>query len=47
MDIDLLALHKDEFEEYEAEVEGFEAGYYERIQEVLIPSLAWGLTVEK
>lgn len=45
--IGLLALHKDEFEEYEAELDGFEIGYYERLQEVLITSLARGLTAEQ
>lgn len=45
--IGLLALHKDEFEEYEAELDGFEVGYYDRLQEVLITSLARGLTVEQ
>ena len=45
--IGLLALHKDEFEEYEEEFEGYEEGYYDQLQELLISSLARGLTAEE
>lgn len=43
--IGVLMLHRDEFEEYEGEFEAVGAGYYEEIQEVLISTLARGLTV--
>lgn len=43
----LLALHKDEFGEYEAELDELEAGYHDRLLEVLITSLACRLTDEK
>jgi AcrR family transcriptional regulator len=43
--IGLLAFHKDEFVKYEDEFEGYGEGYYDRIQEVLILSLARGMTI--
>lgn len=42
--IGLLVLHRDEYEQYEGEFEGVEYGYYDRIQETLISTLARGLT---
>lgn len=45
--IDLFVLHKGEFEQYEAMVEGHEGTYYDRLQELLITSLAQGLTTER
>ena len=44
--IGLLAMHKDEFVRYEEEF-GYEEGYYQRLQDILVSSLARGLTVEK
>lgn len=44
--IGLLVVHKDEFEEYEGRFEEYDDGYYEHVQEVLISTLARGLTVE-
>ncbi len=43
----LMAIHRDEFEEYGGEFEEYEEGYYRRVQEVLVSSLARGLTVEE
>lgn len=43
--IGLLALHKDEFDEFDAP-EIYEEGYYRRVQNVLISSLARGLTAD-
>lgn len=45
--IGLLAVHRGDFEEYEEEIAEYEEGTYERLQDVLISSLARGLTVEK
>lgn len=45
--IGYLALHRDEFEGYEDEREEYEEGYYKRVQDVLISSLARGLTAEE
>jgi AcrR family transcriptional regulator len=45
--IGFMVLHRDEFEEYDDEFEGYEGGYYNHVQEVLISSLARGLTVEE
>lgn len=45
--IGLLVLHRDEFEEYDGEFGEDEDEYYRRIQEVLISTLARGLTVEE
>lgn len=45
--IGYLALHRDEFEAYEDEREEYEEGYYKRVQDVLISSLAQGLMVEE
>jgi AcrR family transcriptional regulator len=42
-----MVLHRDEFEGYEEEFEGYEDGYYRHVQEVLISTLARGLTVEE
>lgn len=42
----LLALHHEEYEDYEGQLEGFEHGHYDRMQETLISTLARGLTVE-
>ncbi|WP_152420358.1 transposase [Halococcus thailandensis] len=44
--IGLLAMHKEEFVRYEEEF-GYEKGYYQRLQDILVSSLARGLTVEK
>jgi AcrR family transcriptional regulator len=44
--IGLMILHRDELEKYDEEFEGYENGYYNHVQEVLISSLARGLTVE-
>lgn len=43
--IGLLAVHRADFEEYEAELTGYDEGMYKRVQDVLISSLARGLTV--
>ncbi|WP_330633160.1 TetR/AcrR family transcriptional regulator [Halocatena halophila] len=43
--IGLLAVHKDDFEEYEAELTEYDEGMYNRLQNVLISSLARGLTI--
>ena len=45
--VGLLLLHKDEYQRYEGELEGVEAGYYKRIQSELVSTLARGLTVEE
>jgi AcrR family transcriptional regulator len=45
--IGLLVLHKDEYEQYEGQFEGIEEGYYHRMQDTLITTLARGLTVER
>ncbi|WP_323174400.1 helix-turn-helix domain-containing protein [Natrialba sp. PRR66] len=42
----LLVLHKDEYEEYTADLEGIQDGIYYHLQEELIATLARGLTVE-
>lgn len=42
----LLALHHDEYEEYEGQLEGFKHGYYDQMQDTLISTLARGLTIE-
>ncbi|EMA38184.1 TetR/AcrR family transcriptional regulator [Halococcus hamelinensis] len=42
----LLALHQDELERYEGQIAGLEHGYYDRMQDVLISTLARGLTTE-
>jgi AcrR family transcriptional regulator len=44
--IGLMILHRDELERYNEAFEGYEDGYYNHVQEVLISSLARGLTVE-
>lgn len=44
--IGVLMLHKDEYEGYEGELDGIDKGYYEHVQDVLIETLARGLTVE-
>lgn len=45
--VGLMALHRDEFEEYDAdEGDGNGEGYYRRVQDVLISSIARGLTAE-
>lgn len=41
-----LMVHKDEYEEYEAELDMIEDGYYKHIQKTLISILARGLTTE-
>lgn len=43
--VGLLVLHRDEYEQYEGQLEGVEHGYYERIQDALIATLARGLTI--
>lgn len=43
----LLVLHKDDFEEYAADIEGIEDGFYTHIREALISTLARGLTLEE
>lgn len=43
----LMVLHRDEFEQYEDEFDGYEEGYYRHVQETLISMLARGLTVEE
>lgn len=42
----LLVLHKDEFEEFGAELEEFSTGMYDYFKQVLISTLARGFTVE-
>lgn len=42
-----LVLHKDEYEQYTDMLEGFDGGFYEQMQTVLISTLARGLTVEE
>ncbi|EMA40713.1 transcriptional regulator [Halococcus morrhuae DSM 1307] len=44
--VGLLVLHKDEYEQYEGQLEGIEEGYYHQMQDTLITTLARGLTVE-
>lgn len=44
--IGLLTKHKDEFEGYGEDL-GYEGKYYQRLQDILVSSLARGLTVEK
>lgn len=44
--VGLLMLHKDEYGEYEQELDGIEEGYYDHVQNVLIETIARGLTVE-
>lgn len=44
--IGVLMLHKDEYEEYGEDLDGGDEGYYEHVQNVLIETLARGLTVE-
>ncbi len=43
--IGLLAVHKDDFKEYEAELAEYDEGMYTQLQNVLISSLARGLTI--
>lgn len=43
--IGLLTLHKDEYEQFEGQIEGIEEGYYHHMQDTLITILARGLTV--
>lgn len=45
--IGLLAVHRDDFEEYEEELTEYDEGTYKRSQDVLISSLARGLTIEE
>ncbi len=45
--IGLLAVHRADFEEYEEALTEYDEGTYNRLQEVLISSLARGLTVEE
>jgi AcrR family transcriptional regulator len=45
--IGLLAVHRDDFEEYEEELTEYDEGTYKRLQDVLISSLARGLTIEE
>lgn len=45
--IGLLAVHRADFEEYEEALTEYDEGAYNRLQEVLISSLARGLTVEE
>lgn len=45
--IGLLMLHRDEYEQYEGKIEGYEEGYYEQVQKALVTTLARGLTVEE
>lgn len=45
--IGLLLLHRDEFEDYEGEIEGVEEGYYAEVRDALISTLARGLTVDE
>ncbi|UPM44344.1 TetR/AcrR family transcriptional regulator [Halocatena salina] len=44
--IGLLILHKDEYERYEQELDGIGDGYYEHVRNVLIETLARGLTTD-
>lgn len=44
--IGLMVMYKDEYQEYEGELEDIEEGYYEHVQNALITTLARGLTVE-
>lgn len=43
----LLAVHRADFEEYEEELTEYDEGTYKRMQEVLISSLARGLTAQE
>lgn len=42
----MLVLHKDEYEEYSADIEEIQDGFYDHLQEEMISTLARGLTVE-